>query len=266
MDFSHLARPVLPLSIDADFSQSELPRAGLTDTKIGGTPYRPVGAPWPENMYLLTQLNLGELVGVEKLCNGALPSDGLLQIFLPFVDGYGMYAQPQCHIDYWPSFTTPSEPLLFDGHDFRPEDTQPERFTTDKFGDAGIKLAHHQSALLNPSCGLRLIPGALAQQLPQLDEDIESDVPGRADILEYLESAEQSEYEAIHAQSASGGIQVGGFPYLTQTDYDAPPVEEQLLFQIDYHPHVAWLGDCGCLQIFFRDSDLSTARVCFTCY
>ncbi|AKK02459.1 DUF1963 domain-containing protein [Corynebacterium epidermidicanis] len=260
MNFAQFTRPALSFEVEADFSQPELPRAGLTDTKLGGAPYRPIGAPWPANMYLLAQLNLGELPQVLDL-----PTTGLLQIFLPFAEGYGSYGPPFCHIDYWPTYDDPAEPLLFDGTTFRSEDVQPERYPM-RHGESGIAFTLQKCALLNPCFGLRLTPGQVIQQLPQLDEDIDSNVPGRAEILEYLRDAARKEYLAIHEQSAQGGIQIGGFPCLIQTDFDAPPEAEQLLFQIDYDPHFAWLGDCGSLQVFIKDRGFSTARVYYSCF
>ncbi|MDU0478831.1 YwqG family protein [Staphylococcus chromogenes] len=264
MNFAQFTRPALPFRIAADFSQPELPRADLTDTKLGGAPYRPVGAQWPTNMYLLAQLNLSELPQVLDL-----PTTGLLQIFLPFAEGYGSYGPPFCHIDYWPTCDNPAEPLLFDGTTFRPEDVQPERYPM-RHGESGIAFTLEKCALLNPCFGLRLTPGQVIQQLPQLNEDIDSNVPGRAEILEYLEDAAREEYLAIHAQSAQGGVQMGGFANLVQTDFDAPAEEELLLFQIDYDPNVMWLGDCGSLQIFIKPAALSArnfaaARTYFSC-
>ena len=62
----------------------------LIDSKVGGTPYLPVGAEIPvddegKQLTLLAQINCEELVGMEDY-----PQKGLLQFFILMDDCYGL--------------------------------------------------------------------------------------------------------------------------------------------------------------------------------
>ena len=62
----------------------------LIDSKVGGTPYLPVGAEIPvdddgRQLTLLAQINCEELVGMEDY-----PQKGLLQFFILMDDCYGL--------------------------------------------------------------------------------------------------------------------------------------------------------------------------------
>lgn len=247
-DFSHFTRKVIPFRIGADFDSGFIPRAGLTDSKLGGAPYRPLGSGWPHQMYLLAQINLDHTPTLPLF-----PTTGLLQFFMCYEPGYGMFSpHPRCHVNYWQSYDAPAEPALF----FDAEQLVPER---DSFSTT---MLDPYAVLQDPGYALPLIAGEMKDQLPQIDEDIESDQHGRAEILEYIHGRNWSETELMEFTrgTACGGIQLGGYPNLVQTDFDSPGADELLLFQVDWEPPAIWPGDCGSVQFFIQPEDLKARR------
>ena len=72
----------------------------LIDSKVGGTPYLPVGAEIPvddegKQLTLLAQINCEELVGMEDY-----PQKGLLQFFILMDDCYGLDFEIRCRNIY----------------------------------------------------------------------------------------------------------------------------------------------------------------------
>lgn len=191
------------------------------------------------------------------------PSTGLLQFFMCYKPGYGMFSpEPRCHVHYWENYDSPAEPALF----FDSQQLVPER---DSFTEGKSPI---DCVLEDPGFPLPLVAAERADQLPQIDEDIESEQHGRAEILEYIHSRRWTEEELMEftRRASFGGIQLGGYPSLIQTDYDSPGPDELLLFQVDYYPPAIWPGDCGAIQFFIEPDDLQArsfdrVRFYFSC-
>jgi len=84
----HCSKPVFRFSVE------EKPFIGLTDSKLGGTPYWPLEKAYPKNssgkpLILLAQINFEN----ECFDSDLLPSKGLLQFFISSDDLYGMSFQ-----------------------------------------------------------------------------------------------------------------------------------------------------------------------------
>ncbi|MEJ5997454.1 YwqG family protein [Corynebacterium sp. H130] len=218
----------------------DIPRADITSSKLGGAPYQLEGMEWPEGMMFLAQLRLEEV----QDCEG-LPKSGLLQFFLPAATDYGLFnSDPKCHVRWIESTDEPSANVQwFDGSELSQETTSPDRYPLDTPGAGTLRPTSKLSPLSSPGFPLPLTVTETVQQLPMgLDEDetVDPDLP---DAPEELFSA--------------GGIQIGGYPYFTQSDPREEGSEEILLFQLDSDYPGINLGDAGTMQFFITPADLA---------
>lgn len=216
----------------------------LIDSKVGGTPYLPVGAEIPvdddgRQLTLLAQINCGELVGMKDY-----PQKGLLQFFILMDDCYGLdfdnqNKQNTFRVVYHDSIddNVKEEDILkiynpyIEDEDYMPfEDEFKMVFTT-------------------------------------YEEGITSEDFNFDDIL-----------EEINDEISGCGNKIGGYPYFAQSDpreYDGLDVYDTLLLQIDSmddyeNGYIMW-GDCGVCNFFInkdklKNLDFSDVLYNWDCY
>ncbi|MEJ5997453.1 YwqG family protein [Corynebacterium sp. H130] len=233
--------------------------AGLTDSKLGGAPYRPKGAGWPIApdglpYSFVAQLNLEQVerdrqsLGIPPLLEGALPTTGLLQFFLPLCDGW----RPGCFVAYLLDYSYPAdEPLFAWKADYDSpvvwvrEIPHPEidpRTQHLKFGAFYTEL----SLLCHPEVPQALEPVALEPMLQR-------PVPGL-----HIEAPEQeSKRELRQSYLGECNHQVGGLANFVQNDPRPEGSPLRLLFQIEADHHMQWIGDSGNFQFFIDPADLA---------
>lgn len=245
-------QPVVRLSGDA----ARVP--ARWGSKLGGVPYRPLGAPWPITkkgdypLSFLAQLNLTELnPGGQYLPN--LPSEGLLQFFVMDDMFYGAEDEPWMALNgaqtfyrvlYWPSVIKDEQLLNAETVPL------PTQAPWEGSPDIGEELPY------DPEREIALI-GVLDRE-PVTGSDrfgsrwLEVD-PSEVRLADGVTSLSSKLYTL-----SAYGHKLGGYPDFTQAD---PRGEEDddliLLFQLDTDREmgVMW-GDAGIARFFIRRSDL----------
>lgn len=229
--------------------------AGLTDSKLGGVPFLPVGGEWPvgkttgERLHLLIQLNFEEIPKMKSY-----PEHGILQIFIGASDAftYGLnFGQPM-NQDNWriiyyddisnpmaeedieamlPEYNRDSEYLPL----YNPKKSIPLRFKKSKMGMSIRDYRFYDS-----------FEGFVRESLPK-----------EYHVEEYYDLPPEME-EAIEEKLYGDGSRLGGYPAFTQDDpRDGENYPDYELFlQIDSdNEHIMW-GDMGIANFFIDEKDL----------
>lgn len=241
--------PALPFSLEEG-------EPGLTESKVGGTPYLPAGMPWPldsqgEPLYFLMQVDCAALAPLPDF-----PHQGLLQWFVRGDDVFGMDFDNMCsgkghRILYHPT----ADPGV------TPEDIQarrpaPPEEDCSPLGDTPCRILFGAAETQPLPAADARFSAAFAQRWNQArpDQPIASlwDLCRELDLEEILAGEEKQVYH-----------QMGGYPYFTQMDPregGAYPQMDTLLMQLDSdmaggRDRVLW-GDCGIGNIFISRQDL----------
>lgn len=241
---SEYGKYALSYTPPTDYS-GDIPRAGVTESKLGGAPYQPSGWQWPQGMMFLAQLRLDELAAHPQLLDGHLPQTGMLQFFLPAAPDYGQFTSAvRCHVRWLEMADEPSQSATWwDGTALQEETTNPARYSLDTPGAGTLQPSSQVSPLSTPGFPLPLsVEDAIPNQLPMGLEDGETIDPDVPDAPEEL--------------CATGGIQVGGYAYFAQADPREASSSEILLFQLDGDYPGINLGDSGTMQFFITPDDL----------
>ncbi|MDU0478828.1 YwqG family protein [Staphylococcus chromogenes] len=279
MDYIQLANdiglPTIPrVSYDADqvVEDGTFHTAGLTDSKLGGAPYRPKGAGWPvdsngRHMCFVAQLNLAQVehdriaAGVPPLFDGAMPTSGLLQFFLRFDDTFGLYTEgTKCFVAFLEDFSAEADDPVFC---YSPNWKEPVKWAYENRHPA-VKRERKELAysefeseeciLANPDVPCPLIPKvfqpALQRPLPGWHVEV-TDEQNQA----WPKDAVSEEYTKAYVGQALH--QVGGVPNFTQDDPRPGGSNLRLLFQLDGNTHAVQIGDAGTMQFFIDPADLA---------
>lgn len=275
MDYLQIAKdiglPAIPrVSYAAD--TSDFRAAGLTESKIGGAPYRPQGAGWPlgsdgQPLCFIAQVNLEQVekdrvsAGAPPLLDGHLPTSGLIQFFLPFDDMHGLDHDPTCFVCYLPDTSfEPDDPVFCYLPEIREpakwafENPNPEyqedkrRLKTSEFDTAECPLRHPEvpfalePKVWEPVCHFPT-PGWQIESTEEHNRAWQERVTGSNEWHQTLLG------EARH--------QVGGVANFTQDDPRPEGSPLRLLFQLDGDDDVVELGDAGTMQFFIAPADLA---------
>ena len=249
----------------------------LIDSKVGGTPYLPVGAEIPvdddgRQLTLLAQINCGELVGMKDY-----PQKGLLQFFILMDDCYGLdfdnqNKQNTFRVVYHDSIddNVKEEDILkiynpyIEDEDYMPfEDEFKMVFTTYEEGITSEDFNFDEIFVKKYN---ELFPNNQIQAFWDLDDDNE----GKESFDDILEE--------INDEISGCGNKIGGYPYFAQSDpreYDGLDVYDTLLLQIDSmddyeNGYIMW-GDCGVCNFFInkdklKNLDFSDVLYNWDCY
>ncbi|MEJ5997455.1 DUF1963 domain-containing protein [Corynebacterium sp. H130] len=233
--------------------------AGLTDSKIGGAPYRPKGTSWPTDpdghpFSFVAQLNLEQVerdrkeLAVPPLLDGALPTTGLLHFYVQMSDEWG----PASHVSYVPDFSLESEDPVFawkaapeDSIRWIQEDPHPRQ---DPEGGHLAPSEHWTllSILQHPE-----VPQALETTL--MEPACQKPVPGI-----HIESPiQENMYELCGEYLGFSDHQVGGLAEFPQDDPRPMGSPLRLLLQIRYDLCMQPIGDCGTMHFFIGPTDLA---------
>lgn len=242
--------PVIKLNLQKE-------KAGILDSKIGGAFYVPQGMEPPKNLhtgedlFLLAQLNFGEMKDLEKL--EIFPERGLLQIFIAGDDDvYGcdfddMANQAGWRIRFLEDL--PEETQISGSQIYEPEWKE----------DTGLPLEGKEvqyrlkGELLRQTVTLedyRIVEYIKKYCAGILPEDTEN-------IWAFLD---ETAFECLEENLETFDCQIGGFPFFTQEDPRAWAEEKEdipkiLLFQLDTVDGIMW-GDVGVGNFFIKEEDL----------
>ncbi|MEJ5997452.1 YwqG family protein [Corynebacterium sp. H130] len=283
MDYLQIADEIgLPSIPRVSYSanSSEFRLAGLTDSKLGGAPYRPKGAGWPSDsngqpLCFVAQLNLEQVekdrvsAGVPPLLDGFLPTYGLLQYFLVFDEGFGIESQPNCYVYHLPDLSyAPDEPLFSYQPEVRGpihwanESRTPEFEEASQFHSEDCVLKHPEvpfaleSQAWQPGCQYP-ITGWHVEATAEHDRTWKERVP----------------YPGNRHRELLGKVlhQVGGVANFTKEDPRPEGSAMRLLFQLDGDDDLVKLSDSGTMQFFIDPADLarkdfSNVQMHWNCY
>ncbi len=258
--------PVLRFSLEEG-------EAGILESKVGGVPYMPKGAEWPNSadgvpMLFLAQVNCAELAALPDF-----PHTGLLQFFIAADDVMG--------VDFDDITNDTGFRVIY--HE------QPDASVTT--ADVTVKSPSEEeyTPLGDKPCRIRFLP-AEEQGINAYDFRFEDgffkkwnehhpDAPKRNiwEVYSVLSDEDKEELGFWMHDEEAPYHQLGGFPYFTQTD---PRTVSQyseldtLLFQLDsdyggMNDRVLW-GDCGVGNFFInrealRDRDFSNVGYSWDC-
>ncbi|QGU02743.1 hypothetical protein CKALI_09440 [Corynebacterium kalinowskii] len=272
MDLLELpALPRLSYRSTFDSKDSTFRQAGLTDSKLGGAPYRPRGAGWPHQpdgdpYSFVAQLNLAQverdrqLLGVPPLLDGSLPTNGLIQFFLPFDDVYGLGAgKPDCFVAFIPDPTRPADEPIFAWRSYydKPvhwlhEDPTPA-FTPDGKWLARSPYYTELSIFDHPEVAQALEPVLLEPTMQQPIPGLHAEVTPDQEAA-WKEVADQDNLHPKHLGECNH--QIGGFASFVQNEPRPQGSPLRLLFQIECDIHMQAIGDMGNMQFFIDPADL----------
>lgn len=252
-------------------------KTGLIDSKVGGSPYLPMGAEIPvddegRQLSLLAQINCKELVGMEDY-----PQKGLLQFFILMDDCYGLDFDNQSNqntfrVVYYDSIdeNVKEEDVLkiynpyIEDEDYMPFVGEFKMiFTT---YEEGITLEDFKFDEVFVKKYNELFPNNKIEAFWDLDDDNEDD-ESFDDIMEEIDD-EISGY----------GNKIDGYPYFAQSDpreYDDLDSYDTVLLQIDSmddyeNEYIMW-GDSGVCNFFInkeklKNLDFSDVLYNWDCY
>ena len=246
-------RPLLRLA--ADPARAPQP----WESRVGGVPYRPLGAPWPLSrgeggevprpLVFLAQLNLAE-VNPGGVAVPDLPAQGLLQFFILNGDlygaefGEGWAAQDRFRVLYFPE-------VIRDAGALEPEGAAPLPDSSGDDPEDGLPLWGTEAGPLRRAVALAAVPdrepvsGADDHASALLGTDIWEDPPEGEPLAAALYGL------------APGGHKLGGSPDFTQSDPRAPGDDWALLLQLDSDEALGLMwGDVGTANFFIRPADL----------
>lgn len=234
------------------------------DSKVGGVPYRPLGAPWPHAtqpdgrpLVFLAQLNLAEL-NPGGVALPDVPTEGIVQFFILNDEMYGAEAEPYMSLNgaqkhyrvlYWPEVVQDVAAL----DSFVPA---PEAGTADDLVLADMleeQLPHdptRETALVGLA-DREPVSGADDNASRLLGTDIWNTTAGQPDGA--------SDLAHVLYDLAAVGHKLGGYPNFTQSDPRGPEESDLiLLFQLDSEDALGLMwGDCGTANFFIRPDDLA---------
>ena len=201
----------------------------LTQSKFLGTPYLPVGMPYPldeqgKPMILLAQINFAAAPALEPY-----PTQGILQLFVSATNWYDMD-------DYR---------ILFHPSSLAEPQTDFGFLTGDLYADSPIYVEHALSFSRQTEYG-----GA---------EDCRFDMKfeGR-DYYEYQETLPKAQQVELDTYCYNVGHKIGGYAFFTQGDSRDSPTDKTtdvLLLQIDTDEEIMF-GDSGVAHLFISPEAL----------
>ena len=237
----------------------EVGESGLTDSKVGGTPYLPRGEAWPVCSYGAPMTFLAQIDCTQLKDLPDFPHAGLLQFFIGTDDVYGADFEDQIaqlgYQVFYRETVDPSVTVADIAHP-RPSDDQ-ERYTP--LGDRPCRIVFGQPR---------------EQELPEVDHLFEMlflqawnqrrpEKPLNSIWSFYgLFPTEERDYNifALDPAAITTGHRMDGYPFFTQNDPRSGDIDYQefdtLLFQLDSEMRdrrelVLW-GDCGVGNFFIN--------------
>jgi uncharacterized protein YwqG len=205
----------------------------LTQSKFLGTPFLPLGIPYPQDekgqpMILLAQINFAEAPALE-----GYPQEGVLQLFVSPTEWYNME-------DYRILYHTDLhvEPQA----DF-------EFLTNDLYRDSPIRVEHSLEFSKKTEYG--------GTEDCRFDMDF-----GGKTYYEYQETLPKEQQDQLDTCFYNVGHKIGGYAYFTQADPRGCSMGEfndVLLLQIDTDKQIAW-GDSGVANLFINPEALANKQ------
>lgn len=235
-------------------------KVGLTDSKLGGVPYLPVGAKFPvddkgRQLKLLAQINCKDLEGMDDY-----PQKGLLQFFIVMDDCYGLDNPANVVIYYDEINKNIKEEDILEKYkpyvDYAPFEGEFKiKFS---FSEEGITLEDFNFDEIFVNKYNELFPDNKIESFYDLEEEFNfSKEVWYDDDFDNI-------MEEIYDEVSGYGSKIGGYPYFTQSD----PREDNnfdkydtLLLQIDSmesekeNVQVMW-GDSGVCNFFINKEKL----------
>lgn len=205
----------------------------LTQSKFLGTPFLPLGTPYPQDakgqpMILLAQLNFSEAPAL-----ASYPEVGILQLFVSPTEWFNM---EDYRILYHPDLTAESQ------QDF-------SFLTADLYRDSPILVEHSLQFSKETEYG-----GT---------EDCRFDMEfGGKSYYEYQETLPKEQQDQLDTYCYNVGHKIGGYAYFTQADPRGCSIgsfDDVLLLQIDTDKQIAW-GDSGVANIFISPDALANKQ------
>ena len=205
----------------------------LTQSKLLGTPFLPVGTPYPldeqgKPMILLAQINFAESPILEPY-----PTQGILQLFVSPTNWYGM---EDCRILFHPS--PEAEPQTEFGF-----------LTADLYEDSPVYVEHTLTFSKETEYG-----GAE-------DSRFDMDFEGK-DYYEYQETLSKAQQAELDTHCYNVGHKIGGYAFFTQgdpRDGSADTRADVLLLQIDTDEEIMF-GDSGVAHVFISPEALKNRQ------
>ena len=235
----------------------EVGEPGLTNSKVGGTPYLPRGEAWPvcscgAPMTFLAQIDCTQLKDLPDF-----PHTGLLQFFVGTDDLYGADFDGQtAQLGYKVFYREAVDPSVTPADVALPQPTDDEeRYTP--LGDRPCRVVFGQPREQALPDGDHLFIQAWNQRRPEKHLNSIWDFYG-------LFPKEERNYDIFTLKSEfKTGHRMDGYPFFTQNDPRSGDIDYQefdtLLFQLDSEMRdrrelVCW-GDCGVGNFFIsRDA------------
>lgn len=227
---------------------------GLTESKVGGMPFIPAGGAYPvdkkngKKLYLLIQINFAEVPHLPDY-----PESGILQIFIPDDDMYGMdcmvgQVQEAWRILYFEDISNPmSEEEI---KNLMPEFDEDFMLPFEKPGTTcAIEFEEHLMPISTGDYKFdKLFQEIMGEELPA------NELMG--ECWKYPKEFSKKIYEACDGF----GSRLGGYPGFTQYDPRDEDSNEILLLQIDsFDVDGEWFlmwGDAGIANFFIKPEDL----------
>ena len=237
----------------------EVGESGLTDSKVGGTPYLPRGEAWPVCSYGAPMTFLAQIDCTQLKDLPDFPHAGLLQFFIGTDDVYGADFDDQIaqlgYQVFYRETVDPSVTVADIAHP-RPSDDQ-ERYTP--LGDRPCRIVFGQPREQELPEGDHLFEmlflQAWNQRRPEKPLNSIWSFNGRF-------PKEERDYNifALDPAAITTGHRMDGYPFFTQNDPRSEDIDYQefdtLLFQLDSEMRdrrelVLW-GDCGVGNFFIN--------------
>lgn len=237
----------------------EVGESGLTDSKVGGTPYLPRGEAWPVCSYGAPMTFLAQIDCTQLKDLPDFPHAGLLQFFIGTDDVYGADFDDQIaqlgYQVFYRETVDPSVTVADIAHP-RPSDDQ-ERYTP--LGDRPCRIVFGQPREQELPEGDHLFEMLFLQAWNQRRPE----KPLNSIWSFYgLFPKEERDYNifALDPAAITTGHRMDGYPFFTQNDPRSEDIDYQefdtLLFQLDSEMRdrrelVLW-GDCGVGNFFIN--------------
>lgn len=237
----------------------EVGESGLTDSKVGGTPYLPRGEAWPVCSYGAPMTFLAQIDCTQLKDLPDFPHAGLLQFFIGTDDVYGADFEDQIaqlgYQVFYRETVDPSVTVADIAHP-RPSDDQ-ERYTP--LGDRPCRIVFGQPREQELPEGDHLFEMLFLQAWNQRRPE----KPLNSIWSFYgLFPKEERDYNifALDPAAITTGHRMDGYPFFTQNDPRSGDIDYQefdtLLFQLDSEMRdrrelVLW-GDCGVGNFFIN--------------
>ncbi len=237
----------------------EVGESGLTDSKVGGTPYLPRGEAWPVCSYGAPMTFLAQIDCTQLKDLPDFPHAGLLQFFIGTDDVYGADFDDQIaqlgYQVFYRETVDPSVTVADIAHP-RPSDDQ-ERYTP--LGDRPCRIVFGQPREQELPEGDHLFEMLFLQAWNQRRPE----KPLNSIWSFYgLFPTEERDYNifALDPAAITTGHRMDGYPFFTQNDPRSGDIDYQefdtLLFQLDSEMRdrrelVLW-GDCGVGNFFIN--------------